>query len=75
MVANDFKVQNTISMQLQRALRNPSRGINNLSISEKYNNIYIHFLTTNAGLALALRCVSSHILLSCWKGHEQLVLL
>ncbi len=67
MVANDFKAQNTVSVQLQRALQDPSRGIRVLS-SETIGRflkktIFIHFLTTNAGLALALRCacVSSHI--------------
>ncbi len=58
MVANDFKVKNGF-VQLQRALHDPSRGIRALSsetICHLKNYIFIHILTTNARLALALRC-------------------
>ncbi len=59
MVANDLKVQIAVSKQLQRALHDPSQETR--VFLKKY--IFIHFLTTNSQLALALRCAcaSSHI--------------
>ncbi len=61
MVASGLKVQTALSMQLQRALHDPSHGIRVLSsetIGHFLNKrkIYIYFLTTNVDLALALRC-------------------
>jgi len=53
---NGLKVQNSVSVQLQRALHDPSQGIRVLS-SETIghflkNEKRIYFLTTNAHLAL-----------------------
>ncbi len=50
---NGFKVQIAVSMQLQKALHDPSQGIRVLSNEMighflKQNNIYILFLTTDS---------------------------
>ncbi len=65
---NGLKVQIAISMELQRALHDPSRGIRVLSsetisnFPKKINKTFIYFLTTNAHLALAwLHTLRSHV--------------
>jgi len=60
---NCLKVQMSVSMQLRH---DATRGIRVLSFSKKQKT-YKHFLTTNAGLALALRCYT-HCVITL-KGH------
>ncbi len=67
MGANVLKVQIEVSMQLQRALHDPSRGIRVLS-----NEMIGHFLKKKTKLfnhKCSCTSSTSRITESCWKGH------
>ncbi len=64
MVANDFKVKNAVSVQLQRALHDPSRGIRVLYSETIFFYIYTLFNPKcSDSISSAMRVITHDVIL------------